>query len=130
RRVAFSIGQDPAQAPTKETDGTMSGRAGAVCVACSTAVPTEHVKAEGAAGRMSAALMSVVAAGNRRRNYLPPSDEHIEAAAVDQPDDIPRGSLPDDPRNFWTPPYGLTEFADLFTNRQLVALTTFSDLVA
>ena len=35
-----------------------------------------------------------------------------------------------DPRNLWTPQYGLTKFRDLFTNRQLVALTTFSDLVA
>lgn len=34
-----------------------------------------------------------------------------------------------DPRNLWTPQYGLTRFSDLFTNRQLVALTTFSDLV-
>ena len=38
-------------------------------------------------------------------------------------------SLPDDPRNFWTVQYGLTTYADLFTPRQLVALTTFSNLV-
>ncbi|MFQ3666790.1 MAG: hypothetical protein SNJ79_12320, partial [Sphingomonadaceae bacterium] len=34
-----------------------------------------------------------------------------------------------DPRALWTPPYGLTTYGDLFTPRQLVALTTFSDLV-
>ena len=34
-----------------------------------------------------------------------------------------------DPRNFWTVDYGLTTFGDLFTDRQLVALNTFSDLV-
>src|SRR5699024_6439223 len=33
------------------------------------------------------------------------------------------------PRDFKTPNYGMTRWADLFTNRQLVALTTFSDLV-
>ena len=37
--------------------------------------------------------------------------------------------MPDDPRNFWTVGYGLTHYGDLFTSRQLVALTTFSDLV-
>ena len=42
----------------------------------------------------------------------------------------PEGDLPNDPRNFWTVPnYGLKTFASLFTPRQLVALTTFSDLV-
>lgn len=40
----------------------------------------------------------------------------------------PEGDLPNDPRNFWTVSYGLTTFASLFTRRQLVALTTFSDL--
>ena len=38
--------------------------------------------------------------------------------------------MPDDPRNFWTVLYGLKNYSDLFTPRQLVALTTFSDLVA
>ncbi len=33
------------------------------------------------------------------------------------------------PRDFKTPNYGLMTFGDLFTPRQLVALTTFSDLV-
>jgi putative DNA methylase len=37
--------------------------------------------------------------------------------------------LPVNPRDFKTPNYGLMTFADLFTPRQLVALTTFSDLV-
>ena len=129
RRVAFSIGHDPAEVPTKVNDGTMSGRSGAVCVACSTAVPIGHIKTEGAAGRMGAALMSVVAEGNRRRVYLATSEEHRVAAAVAPPTEVPQGSLPDNPRSFWTPPYGLTEFSDLFTSRQLLALTTFHDLV-
>ena len=34
-----------------------------------------------------------------------------------------------EPRDFKTPNYGMTTFADLFTPRQLTALTTFSDLV-
>jgi putative DNA methylase len=37
--------------------------------------------------------------------------------------------MPDNPRWFSPPLYGLTTYGDLFTSRQLVALTTFSDLV-
>lgn len=129
RRVAFQIGHDLAKAPNKANDGTMSGRSGAICVACSTAVPMAHIKSEGAAGRLGAELMAVVAEGKRQRNYLPPTEGHRNAAAVERPADVPEGTLPDDPRNFWTPAYGLTQFVDLFTNRQLVALTTLSDLV-
>jgi putative DNA methylase len=37
--------------------------------------------------------------------------------------------MPENPRWFSPPLYGLKTFGDLFTDRQLVALTTFSDLV-
>ena len=37
--------------------------------------------------------------------------------------------MPENPRWFSPPLYGLTTYGDLFTPRQLVALTTFSDLV-
>ena len=42
---------------------------------------------------------------------------------------MPDVVLPDNPRDFKTPNYGMKTFADLFTDRQLMALTTFSDLV-
>ena len=37
--------------------------------------------------------------------------------------------MPENPRWFSPPLYGLKTYGDLFTPRQLVALTTFSDLV-
>lgn len=125
-RVRFGIGHGSAG---PATDGTMPGRQGAVCVACHSIVSKDHIKAEGQTGRMGAALMAVVAEGNRQRIYLPPGKEDSDAAHVDRPDDVPVQDLGYDPRNLWTPQYGLTQFSDLFTNRQLVALTTFSDLV-
>ena len=51
-------------------------------------------------------------------------------AATAKPAWEPDGELPKNPRDFKTPNYGLTTFASLFTPRQLVALTTFSDLVS
>lgn len=130
RRVAFEIGNDPTTAPNKDDDGTMSGRSGGRCVACGSSASMDHIKAQGLAGALGASLMAVVAEGVRQRVYVAPSDSHRRAAQVSRPDDVPEQELGYDPRNLWTPAYGLTKFADLFTDRQLVALTTFSDLVA
>jgi len=128
RKVAFTIGHQPRDAPTKETDGTV-GRTGAVCVACGSAADLKYVRAEGRVGRMGQQLMAMVAEGNRRRIYLEPSRGHWSAAVIDRPDDVPEDKLGNDPRAITAPNYGMTRFADLFTNRQLVALTTLSDLV-
>lgn len=129
KRVTFEIGHDLAHAPTKENDGTMSGRKGAVCVACTMPAGVTYIREEAEAGRGGAALMSIVAEGNRRRIYLVPDSQHQAAADVGRPDDSIDGKIATNPRWFSPPAYGLTEFRDLFTNRQLVALTTFSDLV-
>ena len=79
---------------------------------------------------MGARLMAIVAEGDRGRVYLAPISDHERAALQAKPEWIPNETLPNDPRAIWCPLYGLTTFADLFTPRQLVALTTFSDLVA
>lgn len=129
RRIEYSVGHDKTKAPTGADDGTVSGRSGAVCVACGSPAPPDHIKAEGRAGRLGTTLMAVVAEGTRRRIYVNATDAHREAAVVDGPSDTPNQKLGHDPRALWTPPYGLTKFADLFTKRQTVALTTFSDLV-
>ena len=99
------------------------------CLLSDMPIPGEHIKSEGKAGRMGARLMAVVAEGERGRAYLSPTPEHEEAARGASPEWRPESPLPDNPRDFKTPNYGLTTFGDLFTPRQLVALTTFSDLV-
>lgn len=126
KKVTFEIGHDP-EGPA--TDGTMSGRRGGVCVNCGAGVDVAHIRAEGVAGTMGASLLAVVAEGSRQRIYLPSTPAHVEAARVLRPHEVPGGTIAENPRWFSPPAYGLTEFSDLFTNRQLVALTTFSDLV-
>jgi putative DNA methylase len=111
-----------------EVEGTVA-RQGGVCLASGDSMPFPYIRGEGQAGRMGVRLMAVVAKGNRKRIYLPPTDELESPATVDRPADVPDAVLPNNPRDFKTPNYGLRTFADLFTNRQLVALTTFSDLV-
>ena len=111
--------------------GTKAGRgANFTCLVSGSPMPGDHIKAEGMAGRMGARLMAVVAEGNRTRLYLNPTEDMEAAARMAEPEWRPEEDLPDDPRNFWTVSYGLDSYADLFTDRQLVALTTFSDLVS
>jgi putative DNA methylase len=111
-------------------EGTV-GRSGAVCLATGIPVPLAYVREQGRAGRMGVQLMAMVAEGSRGRVYLAPTDEHERVAqSIVAPDGVPDAELPRNPRDFKTPNYGMTRFSDLFTNRQLVALCTFSDLVA
>jgi putative DNA methylase len=129
KRVEFEIGHGAIGAPGPDQDGTMSGRRGAVCTACGSLASVDHVRDEATGGRMGQVLMSTVASGERQRVYLAPSTAHVAAAAVDRPEDAVDGTLSTNPRWFSPPAYGLTEFSDLFTDRQLLAMTTFSDLV-
>jgi putative DNA methylase len=99
------------------------------CLMSSEPMEPDYIKAEGTAGRMGVRLMAVVAEGKNSRIYLAPTDETAKVARKAKPTWRPETPLPDDPRNFWTVQYGLKTFGDLFTDRQLVALTTLSDLV-
>ena len=110
-------------------DGTV-GRKGGRCLVTATPMPFTHIRAEGKAGRISQRLMAVVAEGTRGRVYLDPTETMEAVARCASPDYRPESELPHNPRDFKTPNYGMTTFADLFTDRQLVALTTFSELVA
>jgi putative DNA methylase len=125
RKISFEVKTGKGKAP----DGTVN-RKGAVCVACNTPVPFDHIRSEGKAGRMNAQLMAIVAEGQRGRVYLSPDEEQVRIAMKAQPEWKPDAELPHNPRDFKTPNYGMRTFADLFTPRQLFALTTFSDLVS
>ena len=100
------------------------------CVMSGAPIAGDYIKAEGKAGRMGARLMAVVAEGDRGRVYLAPTPEHEAVAGEAKPEWKPEVQLPTNPRWFSPPDYGMPTFGDLFTPRQLVALTTFSDLVA
>jgi len=128
RRVEFEIRHGSVGAPSRGRDGTVE-RNGATCVACGTAVALEHLRATARDVGLGATLMAVAAEGHRHRVYLPPDDEQRRAAAVGRPKSAPETSLPAEALGFRVQRYGMTHWADLFTNRQLLAMTTFSDLV-
>jgi len=124
KRVRFEI-RGPEGRPREGTVGTK----GAICLICNSPVPLSYIRAEGKANRMGVQLMAIVAEGPRMRYYLPPDEEHERIANAVRIDDLPDMQIPNNPRDFKTPNYGLDTFGKLFTNRQLVALNTFSDLV-
>lgn len=124
KRVSFGVRAGTGTPPP----GTV-GRQGARCIVCTTPVPFAYVRAEGRAGRMAQRMTAVVAEATRGRIYLPPTVEEELLATSQQAAWRPTQELPHNPRDFKTPNYGMTTFADLFTPRQLVALTTFSDEV-
>ena len=100
------------------------------CPCCGEITQDEYVKAEGQAHRIGSQMMAVVAEGKRGRIYISPDTEHELTANVQKPEEYPGGAMPENPRWFSPPAFGMTDYSDLFTPRQLTALTTFSDLVA
>ena len=99
------------------------------CIMTGTPIKGSYIKAEGKAGRMGARLMAIVTQGDRGRVYLTPVSQHQEIAALAKPIWQPENELVGKCRD-QLPLYGMNTFAEIFTPRQLVALTTFSDLVA
>jgi putative DNA methylase len=73
--------------------------------------------------------MAIVAERKGGRFYLDPSDDQIVVAQAAKPTWVPDTRLPDKHRSISAQVWGLDEHGKLFTSRQLVALTTFCDLV-
>ena len=109
--------------------GTKVGRASFVCLVSGTPIPKDHIKAEGQAGRMGARMLAIVAEGDRERVYLSPTSEAEAIGLRASPEWRAEIEISGSGQYIGVRPYGMATFGDLFTNRQLVALHTFSDLV-
>ena len=109
-----------------DRDGTV-WRRGGTCLATGTPIPFDYIREQGREGQMGRTLIAVVAEGIRGRVYMRPS-RHAEPVCP-EPSWSPTSALPDNPRDFKTPLYGIADWAGLFTDRQLVAISTFSELL-
>ena len=128
-RFAIKVGTPPDAAASKA--GTKLARgANFQCVMSGAVINDPYIKGESMSGRMGARLMAIVAEGDRGRVYLAPLPDHEEVVRRAEPEWKPDQAMNRDTRDLVSGRgYGFFTWADLFTPRQLVALTTFSDLV-
>src|SRR6266536_5087244 len=99
------------------------------CLCCHGIASEEYIKSEGMATHMGVSLLNIVATGKNSRIYLPSTYKHYHTAKSAKPSWKPEQEISKNSRWFSPPAFGMSTFADIFTSRQLLALTTFSDLV-
>jgi len=99
------------------------------CLVSGATIEGGYIKSEGRAGRMGSRLMAVVLEGNRSRVYVEAQPGMEELAKSEKPNWRPSGNVPRHLTGGTCVPYGLDEWHKLFTDRQLVALNCFLDLV-
>lgn len=101
------------------------------CPICGATTEKKYIHDEFIAKRNGAALMAIVAEGKNGRVYLSPIGKHIEIAESTLPAWEPEEEMNTKCTDLVSGRgYGITHWKQLFTPRQLTALTTFSDLVA
>lgn len=115
-------------------EGKESNKCGATgaqfkCPACGEITTDAYIKKMGQSHKLGSQMIAIVADINKQRTYIAPTVFQEKAANVPLPQDIPNGSIPNYSHWFSPPGFGLTEYSDLFTARQLTMLTTFCDLL-
>lgn len=112
----------------KYLEGTVNRR-GAICPKCLTPVDFKYIRDKGKAKKMSSVLIAKVANTKSGRMYMNTDENDSLIANVDLPENLDTTNLPERALGFRVQAYGMTTHQDLFTSRQLIALTTFSNLV-
>ncbi len=130
-RFRFTVKVGKPKNPNAAKAGTKLSRGSFRCLLSGVPIRYEYIDDEANAGRTYDRLMAIVAEGDRERVYLSPTSlaEAIarNAKPTWKPDAPSRGTWAS---NAQGRRYGFRTFGDYFTPRQLVALTTFSDLVS
>ncbi|HAB39560.1 MAG TPA: hypothetical protein DCE52_16445 [Rhodobacteraceae bacterium] len=129
-RISFNIDQKFDNPNLDAKTGYKKGTSGVFeCAFCKNVTTRDYVASEGAGGRLGTMQTAVVCEGLKGRMYLPahvsvwcdnklsPETAHLET------------NLSPNPRDLWCRNFGLKQPKDLFTNRQISALNTFSELV-
>jgi putative DNA methylase len=126
----FTVKVGKSKDGNRAQSGTSAGKRKAfVCLMSGVPIDYKHIRTEAKSGRMGARMMAIVAEGEQGRVFLSPTMEHEVIAEQAKPAWRPDTEMPKKHRNFQPPVYGMNSLGDLFTPRQLMMLTTFSDLV-
>lgn len=116
----------------KEKKSNKIGSQGAVfqCPVCGSLTTDAYVKQMGASHELGAQMMAISMETENGIQYIPPTALQQQAADVPIPEDVPPGEMPDNPHWFTPPGFGLKNYADLFSPRQLTMLTTLCELLS
>ena len=123
------IGMPPNLTKTKRGTKSGDGNSPFICLISGSPMPFTYLRSEGKAGRLGSRLLAVVVEGIRNRVYLSPTSEQELLIHKAKPEWIPKNELPQKALGFRIQEYGMRHWCDLFNLRQLVALSTFADLV-
>ena len=116
--------------PSHEAINGTANRNGASCPYCGGSVPIDYIREAGKSAKLGNQLIAIVAEGKSGRIYLSADDYHEDKAKIARPQNIASIPIADNPRSFSPPLYGFDTFDKLFTNRQLLMLSTFSELLS
>ena len=103
------------------------GRKGAECILTGSPIPLSYIREQGKNKCIGFKLMATVVEGERGRIYLSPTKKMEELA-----ESVPDVDYPTSDIEHWAGctncvVYGYEQFHELFSKRQLLTLTTFSD---
>lgn len=98
------------------------------CILSNTPIDGKYIKAEAQAGRMSSKLMAIVCEGNNSRVYLSPNEYQDNLAKSIKPTWKPDQELVGKSAD-QVPLYGMRNYGDLFSDRQIFALESIAKLV-
>jgi putative DNA methylase len=140
-RFVVKTGLSPKADEDRLKLGTKAGKAQAfVCILTGSPIERTYIQVEGKADRLGQRLMAMVTEGSRSRVYISPNDEHeatVSALSRDPRAEEARATFlsPSTPTRAMITggvcsAYGLRTYGHLFTERQLIGLTTLSALVA
>lgn len=126
RTISYKI--EEAKDSENNIQGTV-GRKGVNCICCKTPITFEYIRKCGSGGKLDYTLIGIVLESKAGREYIPPVKDHEALASSAVPPWVPETKLPEKALGFRVQLYGMTHHKDLFTVRQLTALSTFCDLV-
>ena len=134
--ISFEVQPEPDDPPNNwrpegvpsEERTVIRGGKGATCIACGDGVPHAYIREQSKAGNMSAKMLCIVAEGDRKRLFVAPTEQHTAAAHSAKPRWRPNEKMPTTAYLVSGRGYGIENWHQLFTERQLTALTTLSDL--
>lgn len=115
----------------KEKESNKYGNYGAkfVCPICGEITADEYVKQQGLKHELGTQMMAVAVDTANGRIFKAPTEAQIQAADMPVPESIPEGEIPDNAHWFSPPGFGIKDYSELFSPRQLTMLTTFCDLL-